>query len=43
MAQAFDRVFNPRLRAKYARTVVGGDDDASEADAEAAAREVTLQ
>jgi peptide/nickel transport system permease protein len=42
MAQAFDRVFNPRLRAKYARTIVGGDgDDANEASD--ASKEVMLQ
>jgi len=33
LAQAFDRVFNPRLRAKHAQTLVGsGDDEDGETD-----------
>lgn len=30
VAQAFDRVFNPRLRAKHAKTIRGGSDDDNE-------------
>jgi len=40
LAQAFDRVFNPRLRAKYAKTLSGGDKDD---DADAAASEAMLE
>lgn len=32
LAQAFDRVFNPRLRAKHAKTIRGGDGDGEEDD-----------
>jgi len=32
VAQAFDRVFNPRLRARYASTVVGGSEGDGEED-----------
>jgi len=42
LAQAFDRVFNPRLRAKHAKTIIGGGDD-DEESADASAKEVMLQ
>lgn len=42
MAQAFDRVFNPRLRAKHAKTLVGGGDDEGES-ADRAAKELMMR
>lgn len=42
MAQAFDRVFNPRLRAKHAKTLVGGGED-DEQSADRAAKELMMR
>ena len=41
LAQAFDRVFNPRLRAKHAKTLSGDEEEGESADA--AAKDVMLQ
>lgn len=42
MAQAFDRVFNPRLRAKHAKTLVGGGNQ-DEESADRAAKEMMFR
>jgi peptide/nickel transport system permease protein len=42
MAQAFDRVYNPRLRAKHDKTLVGGGED-DEQSADRAAKEMMMR